>query len=114
MANLNRIAELEKKLQEFMDEYEELDHEEDTSEVFLAILKDACSLLREADGVGPDFQDIIVKVDDLINSAVDFAYGDADLYDFMPSFAHSDANPELDGAIFHEDGVFCMYRFNLL
>jgi hypothetical protein len=110
--NSNRIAELEKKLEDYKVADAESDHEEDTRKVFLDILKDACSLVREADGFAPDFQNILDKVDGLINNAVDYAYGDGDLYGFMPSFAHSDANPELEGDIFHEEGVFCMYQHN--
>lgn len=101
MANFNfnstRIDELEKKLENYKAEYADSDHEEDTRDVFLGILKDACSLVSEADGFTPDFQDIVVRVDALINDAIDFAYGDGDLYDFMPSFAHSDSNPQLGG-----------------
>jgi hypothetical protein len=109
--NSNRIDELENKLEDYKAEYAESDHEEDTKEVFLGILKDACSLVREADGFTPDFQVIVDKVDKLINDAIDFAYGDSDLYDFIPSFAHSDDNPQLDGKIFHGDGVFCTFKY---
>jgi hypothetical protein len=113
MANFNfnskRIDELKKKLEDYKTDYAEEDDEGDTKDILIGILKDACSLIRGADGFTPDFQDIVNKVDDLINDAIDFAYGDGDLYEFMPSFAHSDDNPELDGKIFQGDGVFGMF-----
>lgn len=106
----NRIAKLKQKLEDYMerntadsedkgDSYYD-DNEsasDDNHEDFLGILKDACNLIRGADRLAPDFQDLVDKVDALINAAIGYAYGDGDLYDFIPSFTHSDANPELCG-----------------
>jgi hypothetical protein len=102
----NRIVELEETLEAYKAEFAELDLGGNHQDVFIGILKNACSLIRDADSSASDFQAMVERVDRLINNAVGDAYGPSELYTFIPSFAHSDANPELDGKIFDE-GMHC-------
>ena len=119
MASSN-LAVLEGKLRAFIDHSDEDDDRDDAEgsksddhrvEVLVAILQDACSLIRNADRVAPDFKTIVDRVDKLINSAVDYTYNDGELCDFMPSFAHSEADPELPGNIAHEEGSLMLGMF---
>jgi len=55
------------------------------------LLKDACSLVCDA-ASAQYFQAILEGVGQLINHAMSYAYGPSQLFDFIPSFAHSDAN----------------------
>ena len=71
-------------------------------DVFIA----SSSLISDADSTAPDFKAIVEEVDRLINNAVSYPHGPGELYDVIPSLAHSNANPELDGNIFHEEGVY--------
>ena len=100
--NSNRLAELEGKLRAFIDHGRGGDDDDGSGhskEVLIAILRDSCNLLRDADVAAPDFKKIVNRVDQLINRGVDYAYNGGDLCDFMQSFAHSEAYPELDGKI---------------
>lgn len=108
--NSNRLAELEGKWNAFTDDDDD-DEQPGRVEVLVTILQDACSLIRDADGDASDFKTIVDRVDQLINSAVDYAYNDGDLCDFMPSFAHSEAYPELDGKIIQGDGALELCGF---
>ena len=115
--NSNRLAELEGKLRAFIvhgnvDDDDDDDDQDGQTRVLIAILRDACNLVREADGFAPDLKIIVDRVDQMINSAVNYAYIDGGFCDIMPSFAHSDANPEVDGNMFEvEEGqpVLCMF-----
>jgi hypothetical protein len=55
------------------------------------------------------------RVDDHLDAAVTWAYGTADLFDFIPSFAHADESPEIKDTIEGSDlnglgdGFFCIY-----
>jgi hypothetical protein len=65
--------------------------------VFLAILQSACALIRGAEAAGATNVDVAIeRVDQLINKALNFAYGDSEMYDFVPSFAHSSDCPVLE------------------
>ncbi|EPQ52734.1 hypothetical protein GLOTRDRAFT_140371 [Gloeophyllum trabeum ATCC 11539] len=67
---------------------------------FKAILKDACAVVRRAQAGGSaDLAEIVSSVSEILNEAIDAAYGDLDLYDFMPSFAHAD-----DASLVEEQG----------
>jgi len=99
-ANIDHLTVLEGKFSAFINRAHE-DRDGDRVEDLVTILQDACSLVRGADEVAPDFKTIVDRVDNLINSAVDYAYNTGELCDFMPSFAHSEAYPELDGKIVH-------------
>jgi hypothetical protein len=56
-------------------------------------------LIQEADGVAPDLHDMVKKADKLLNDAVEFAYGEGSMFDYIPSFARSKTNPKLLGTI---------------
>jgi hypothetical protein len=63
----------------------------------MAVLKDACALIREAESEGVTNLDIAInQVDKLIDKALNFAYGDSEMFDFVPSFAHSNECPLLE------------------
>lgn len=124
--NSNRLDVLEEKLSAFIDR--DLEDDDDDTEVsddsrigaVVAILQDACNLIRDTDGVAPDFKTIIDRVDTLINRAVDYSYNNGELCDFMPSFAHSPAYPELPSNIpnvkwtlrVYKPFEFCINRCN--
>ena len=96
---------LEGKLSAFVGRDREGSDDEDSMDdrgrigVVVAILQDACGLIRDTEGVAPDFPTLVDRVDKSINSAIDYSYNDGELCDFMPSFAHSAAYPELPGDI---------------
>jgi hypothetical protein len=107
--NSKRLSELEKKLQEYRTQRDGDDErDDDDKDVFLGILKDACSLIRDVDGFAPDSKEIVDRVDQMLNDAISYAYGDGNLYDFIPSFAHSDSDafPVLEGKLWQQEGVF--------
>jgi len=116
--NSNHLTVLEGKLTAFIghDNEDDSDDAEGSKDdhggvnALVAILQEACSLVRDTDGVAPDFKTIVDRVDKLINSAVDYTYNDGELCDFMPSFAHSDTYPELPGNIGYEKGAFCTFQ----
>lgn len=107
-SSTNGLSALQEKLYGFQaDEKAQEEDSENQHKVFLGILRDICSLVQESDSSAPDFQEIVVKADGLLNDAVDFAYGDGDLFDFIPSFAHSETNPKIPGQIVEGKDVFC-------
>ncbi|SRR5260221_9683397 len=114
--NSNHLTELEGKLRAFIyhdsedDDAEESKDDNGGVKALVAILQEACSLVRDTDDIAPDFETIVGRVDKLINSAVDYTYNDGDLCDFMPSFAHSEAYPELTGNIGHDKESLCMLK----
>jgi hypothetical protein len=94
-----RLSVLHQKLDAFKadDEAQEEDSRREYVH-FIGILRDACTIVRdaEASGASPDtLDDVITQVDSLIHSAVEFGYGDSELFDFIPSFAHSPQYPEV-------------------
>jgi len=116
--NSNHLTVLEEKLRAFIDHDTEDDDSDDAEgskdenggvNALVVILQEACRLVRDTDGVAPDFKTIVDRVDKLINNAVDYTYNDGDLCDFMPSFAHSEAYPELPGNMGHDKGSLCMF-----
>jgi hypothetical protein len=66
------------------------DEEEDAKKRnFLAIFRDTCTLIREAEAAeAPDLTTLVDSADKIFNEGVEFAYGASDLFDFMPSWAH--------------------------
>lgn len=89
---LSRLEELERRLDAFVDNDD--DDETDQGGVLVQILRDACALVREAEASGTsDFKLIVDKAHYIINKGVLLAYGDADLFDFMPPFAYDDTAP---------------------
>jgi hypothetical protein len=89
---LAKLAELEKRLQEFESD-EDLQEEDSGNQhaIFLGILRESCTSVREAEASGTSNLAIIVdRVDQLINNAVKLAYGDPGICDYIPSFAHTE------------------------
>lgn len=89
---LANLADLEQRLEEFEsdDDLQEEDSENGHS-IFLGILQGSCSLVRDAETSGiSNFSIIVDRVDQLINNAVRLAYGDAEIYSSIPSFAHTE------------------------
>lgn len=105
--NSSRLRNLENELTAYMadDDAQEQDGEDGT-DIFAQILKDICSCVRDA-AAAPDFQDLLAQAAELINRALSFAQGEAAIYQLVPSFAHSDANPNVEAGPFIGDGVFC-------
>jgi hypothetical protein len=89
---LAKLAELEQRLQEFEsdDDLQEEDSENEHA-IFLDILRESCVLVRDVEASGASNLAIIIdRVDQLINNAVKFAYGDPGVCDSIPSFAHTE------------------------
>lgn len=96
---------LKKRLDDYRGEYESGDLEaaeeegyeasRDNDEKFVAILKDACTLIREAESSeAADFPEILEAAQDILNQAVSFAYSDVELFEFLPSWAHDNDREE--------------------
>ena len=98
--DLTKISKLEERLDDVIYKDNDEDEERDGEKALMAVLKDACALIRKAESEGVANLDIAIdQVDKLINKALDFAYGDSEMFDFVPSFAHSNECPVLDDEI---------------
>ncbi|KAJ6630036.1 hypothetical protein B0H10DRAFT_1984790 [Mycena sp. CBHHK59/15] len=88
---------LDKMLLDFSEDEQALDKDaDDGHRFFLGILEEACNLARATDRTDPDFADIVARISQTLNGALDLAYGKVD-FDFLPSFAHSEDYPLLKG-----------------
>ena len=98
--DLTKISKLEERLDDVISKYSDEDEEGDGEKAFMAVLKDACALIRDAESEGVANLDIAIEqVDKLIDKALNFAYGDSEMFDFVPSFAHSNECPVLEDEI---------------
>ncbi|QRW23502.1 WD40 domain-containing protein [Rhizoctonia solani] len=102
-----RISALEKRLSKCKRQLARLQQSDEgdrfekaRDEVFIGILKDACSLVREGElASAPYLSELAKAVDRILDDAIGYSYGresdsselDEGLYDFMPSWAHDDA-----------------------
>ncbi|GBE88277.1 predicted protein [Sparassis crispa] len=58
---------------------------------FVQLLREVCAVVRKAEASNAlDIDAVVEKAYNILNSAVSTAYGEADLFDFLPSFAHDD------------------------
>jgi hypothetical protein len=82
-----------------LDQDDENDKEayERDRDLLQSILRDTCMVLREAvDARVFDIDTVIALADGLINEGVNLAYEGVDsMFDFLPSFAHSEATSPL-------------------
>ncbi|KAF8145877.1 hypothetical protein K438DRAFT_1991437 [Mycena galopus ATCC 62051] len=99
-----QCANLEKRLQTFVDDRKALDVDSLAHPVFLGLLAEACNLLRAADAGDKEYPAIMGQINETINKAIELGYKRVE-FDFMPSFAHSNAHPALEGP-YREKGVF--------
>lgn len=63
---------------------------------FLHLLKDACTLVRDAEHQGAseaEFYGLVEEVEGLLNGATNWVYSVDGGPDFLPSFAHDDGTP---------------------
>lgn len=94
---LARLSELEKALEEFDadSEIEDENKDREAKEKLQSILRDICTVAREAEELEPsNLNTIISQADNLINQAINIAYGGIDaMLDSLPSFAHSVTSP---------------------
>jgi hypothetical protein len=93
--SINTLSGIEKRFKSFSSSQKAQEKDsENENKVFLGILRDACDLVRADPSPA-----VVERVDAFINSVVDFGYaggGDGiEIFDYMPSFAHSDEFPEL-------------------
>ncbi|EGN98975.1 hypothetical protein SERLA73DRAFT_73551 [Serpula lacrymans var. lacrymans S7.3] len=85
---LTRLEEIKEDIDRYKADEQEDEEGEIDETVFYSNLQLACDLVREADSGGaPNLPTIVERVDNLINEAVHFAYGDAE-FDYLNSFAH--------------------------
>jgi hypothetical protein len=111
-----RIAELDERLDTFIeDEVAQVADEKNDNKIFLGILRDACDLVRNSGGNNTVDGALVARVDELINKAVDFGYGDEGNFDFIPSFAHSNRDdcPEVKDTTEWDFAGFCTSIFIL-
>jgi hypothetical protein len=102
--DLTRVSKLEKQLDDIVSK-EDVD-EYELKESFITVLKDACALIRDAESQGVTNLGIAIEqVDKLIDKALDFTHGDDSLYDYVPSFAHSNECPVLE-----DETMLCMWK----
>lgn len=94
-----RLDDIENRVSEASDEDEEEDEAEDEDgdggqagpkgKKFIVILKDICRLVRRATAASdPQLAEIVEAAQKILNQGVSFAYGDSDMFDFLPSWAH--------------------------
>ncbi|QRV97266.1 WD40 domain protein [Ceratobasidium sp. AG-Ba] len=89
----SRIARLESRLEALTGgSLEEDDDNEDSRENdLLNVLRDTCTLVREETRETSSYlAEMVEAAQKIMEKGVGYAYGDADLFDFMPSWAHND------------------------
>lgn len=68
------------------DKYEKIRKED-----FISVFHDTCALVCESEiNNWPYHLELLDAAHKLLNEGIGIAYGDGDLYDFMPSWAHDD------------------------
>ncbi|KII84429.1 hypothetical protein PLICRDRAFT_46338 [Plicaturopsis crispa FD-325 SS-3] len=106
---LAALARLEHDFEEYDgDDEAREDDNENRNPVFKSFLKDTCELVRTAEAANASNLKIIVeRADQFINQLIAYAYGEADLFENVPSFAHTedDRAPLIDDRQTKE-GVF--------
>jgi hypothetical protein len=90
----SRLEDILRRFKAFRIRHGDSDDERQMSEEFLAVLRDACSLIRDAE-LSDASEAISAKVQAFFDESITYAYGEGDLFDFMPSFAHSSEYPEV-------------------
>jgi hypothetical protein len=66
-------------------------------ERFIQLLKEACALVRwHSDAPSAEHAALVEAVEAFANNAINWAYGDAGLFDFIPSYAHTEREPCID------------------
>jgi hypothetical protein len=72
--------------------------QDDADTVLLAILRDACMLVHDAEASHAPKETLdalTTQVSKFLDDAVNFAYSTDYLFESLPSFAHSDEHPEI-------------------
>ncbi|KAG9127564.1 hypothetical protein FRC07_012194 [Ceratobasidium sp. 392] len=90
----SRITRLSRRLDKFV-KSSMLDDEEDGDKVekkYLKISSDLCALVcEESVGQNPHLPELVAATQKVINKGIEYVYGESELFNFMPSWAH-DAN----------------------
>ncbi|KAG8719134.1 hypothetical protein FRC09_011581 [Ceratobasidium sp. 395] len=87
----SRVKRLDQRLNKFSKRSSSAE-DDDAEEKFLKILRDTCALVREeTTNQSPHLQEVVEAAQRILYKGVDYAYGDSDMFDFMPSWAHDDA-----------------------
>ncbi|KAG8745502.1 hypothetical protein FRC10_007849 [Ceratobasidium sp. 414] len=94
----SRIARLSGRLDNFIGnpvpEDSELDDKayKSREKKFLKIFSDTCALVREqTSNQNPHLPELVEHAQRILDDGVEHAYGDSQMFDFMPSWAHDDA-----------------------
>ncbi|KAF8192387.1 hypothetical protein K438DRAFT_1720617 [Mycena galopus ATCC 62051] len=95
--SLDTLKTLQRRLEQFATDPSAIKSDSKGHPVFLSFLTDTCDLVRSHDAQDPDFGDVVSKANDVINQGIKLAYGKLELFDFLPSFAHSPEFPVLLG-----------------
>lgn len=83
-----RISSIEKTINGFDTDREEAGKE------FSTLLERLCELIRDAErSSDPSLRKVVAEVDGVLSRAIDVAYGQGDMFDFLPSFAHDETSP---------------------
>ncbi|OBZ72477.1 hypothetical protein A0H81_07646 [Grifola frondosa] len=100
---LDQVESVHQLLEDFQDylaDDEEALEDRSLTDKFVQILHDACEIVRDAEqNDASDLKAIVEKVFLFLNEATLYAYGDGDLFEFMPSYAHSDACPLIEDSM---------------
>lgn len=92
---LERISEIQSLLDE-SDRFEGRDTEspyERAKNLVETILSETCNIVRSTRSTSSDELEAVVSLaDDILNEVVNEVYGDWELHDFLPSFAHTKDN----------------------
>ncbi|KAG8682125.1 hypothetical protein FRC08_015179, partial [Ceratobasidium sp. 394] len=87
----SRIASLDQQLDGFVKKGPKKEKGK-TKKEFLKIFRDTCALVREeVANQSPHIQELVEAAQQILDKGVDHAYGDSDMFDFMPSWAHDNA-----------------------
>lgn len=113
---IQQVEKLANRLSTYMSSkaVQDRDAEAHDRPLFIGGLHDACTIVRNIErGGGTPSDELIAKVDSVLNEAINFAYGDGDCFDFMPSFAHDDTDAPLVEDKAEGTGIFskCQYNF---
>ncbi|KAJ7302656.1 hypothetical protein DFH08DRAFT_904878 [Mycena albidolilacea] len=87
---------LETRLDEFCKDRNAIEADKREHRHFLGFLGEVCNLLRTADAADPDYSVIVDRINQTVNKGIRLGYRCC-RFEFMPSFAHSEEYPALEG-----------------
>lgn len=88
-ALIKRFRDCKSRLERLQDADKEDEYRKARDADFISIFKDACTLVHEAETAkAPYVLELSNSVQKVLSKCIAYAYGESEIYDFMPSWAH--------------------------